>query len=104
MLRSNLLAACVRYACAILGVAAALMVGAGEAQQAKGPSKLPLPKADPAPCPGQICSQSSRLAKSPRRPERAGAAERPETGLLVVAATDQLRQRYLRDRGAGCRR
>ena len=49
MLRSNLLAACVRYACAILGVAAALMVGAGEAQQAKGPSKLPLPKADPAP-------------------------------------------------------
>ena len=49
MLRSILLAPCARYASAILCVAAALMVSSGQAQQQKGPSKLPLPKADPAP-------------------------------------------------------
>ena len=49
MLRSILLAPYARYASAILCVTAALMVSAGQAQQPKGPSKLPLPKADPAP-------------------------------------------------------
>jgi hypothetical protein len=49
MLRSILSAPVVRYASAILCVVAALFVGAGEAQQQKAPSKLPMPKADPAP-------------------------------------------------------
>ncbi len=49
MLRSVRLASCARYASAILCVAAALMAGAGQAQQQKAPSKLPLPKAEPAP-------------------------------------------------------
>ena len=49
MVRSVLLAPYARYAYAILCVVAALAVSSGEAQQPKGPSKLPLPKADPAP-------------------------------------------------------
>ena len=49
MVRSFRLASCARYASAILCVAVGLMVGTGEAQQQKAPSKLPLPKAEPAP-------------------------------------------------------
>ena len=49
MVRSVLLASCARYAAAILCVAGGLMAGAGQAQQQKAPSKLPLPKAESAP-------------------------------------------------------
>jgi hypothetical protein len=49
MLRWVLLSPVARCAAAILCVTAALFVSSGEAQQQKGPSKLPMPKADPAP-------------------------------------------------------
>jgi hypothetical protein len=49
MLRWVLLSPVARCAAAILCVLAALFVSSGEAQQQKGPSKLPMPKADPAP-------------------------------------------------------
>ena len=62
MLRSILLAPYARYASAILCVTAALMVSAGQAQQPKGPSKLPLPKADPAP--QRIVTQGPSEARS----------------------------------------
>ncbi|HZO46115.1 MAG TPA: hypothetical protein VFB68_09500, partial [Xanthobacteraceae bacterium] len=54
MLRSVRLASCARYASAMLCVAVALTAGVGQAQQPKNaskaaPSKLPMPKAEPAP-------------------------------------------------------
>ena len=49
MLRSKLLAPCARLVFATLCLAALLAVGSGQAQQPKGPTRLPLPKADPAP-------------------------------------------------------
>jgi hypothetical protein len=49
MPRWVLLSPVARYTAAILCVAVALLVSAAEAQQQKGPSKLPMPKADPAP-------------------------------------------------------
>jgi hypothetical protein len=49
MLRWVLLSPLARYAAAMLCVLAALFAGTGEAQQQKAPTKLPMPKADPAP-------------------------------------------------------
>jgi hypothetical protein len=49
MLRSVLLARWMRYLCAVLCIAVTCFAGAGQAQQQKGPTKLPVPKADPAP-------------------------------------------------------